>query len=141
MPHKPVTVGSLLRAVSVLGWIASFGMTGALVSARTGPRTEEYCNEDYMYCVRVPHGGKLQPHEGDSPNHGATIDLPQHEGQAWTYAHWGKKGVRYPFQVGGMGNQGGCTVPVGKHGEEPMALWKGYLEHVKKLNLDPLSTV
>jgi hypothetical protein len=26
-----------------------------------------------------------------------------------------------------MGKQGGCGVRVGKHGEEPMAPWKGYL--------------
>src|SRR5208283_5577848 len=31
-----------------------------------------------------------------------------------------------------MGEQGGCAVRVGKHAEEPMSPWKGYLERVKK---------
>ncbi len=49
---------------------------------------QEYCNEQYMYCVSVPSSGKLEAHEGDAPNHGATIKLSEPGNEAWTYAHW-----------------------------------------------------
>jgi hypothetical protein len=38
--------------------------------------------------VNVPIKGKVEPHTGDAPNHGVTIDLENPGDVAWTYAHW-----------------------------------------------------
>jgi hypothetical protein len=70
---------------------ASLAAVAAAQPAKTSashPGVQEYCNAQYMYCVALPDSGKVQPHEGDAPNHGVTIKLPEPGGVAWTYAHW-----------------------------------------------------
>lgn len=66
----------------------SLVMLGPKLALPRISRPEDYCNEKYMYCVTVPSSGKAEPHEGDSPNHGVTIKLPDPQSDAWTYAHW-----------------------------------------------------
>jgi hypothetical protein len=48
----------------------------------------QYCNQQYAYCVSLPSSGKAEPHEGEAPNHGVTVDLPESGNQLWIYAHW-----------------------------------------------------
>ena len=48
---------------------------------------QQYCNEKYRYCVDLPPSAKTEAHQGDAPNHGVTIELPD-SGKLWTYAHW-----------------------------------------------------
>lgn len=50
--------------------------------------TQQYCNEQYRYCVTLPNVGKAELHEGDAPNHGVTIDLAAKQDLLWTYAAW-----------------------------------------------------
>lgn len=63
-----------------------------LASGTAKPQVPEsdahkYCNAKYMYCVDLPPSGKTKPHEGDSPNHGVTVDLGD-SSYAWTYGEW-----------------------------------------------------
>lgn len=82
MQHHSVKVSVLLLITNSL---VTLGPSVALPHISS---PEDYCNEKYMYCVAVPSSGKPEPHEGDSPNHGVTIKLPDLQSDAWTYAHW-----------------------------------------------------
>ena len=61
--------------------------TGAAKPQVPESHAHKYCNAKYMYCVDVPSSGKTKPHEGDSPNHGVTVDLGD-SSYAWTYGEW-----------------------------------------------------
>jgi hypothetical protein len=64
-------------------------MGGAPTDARAlNSAAQQYCNDKYMYCVKVPPSGTAVQHEPDAPNHGVTVDLPQTGEEIWTYAHW-----------------------------------------------------
>lgn len=64
------------------------GAAQPFITRGSSPDTQQYCNEKYMYCTEFPSLGKARPHEGDSPNHGVSIDLAEPGDEAWTYAHW-----------------------------------------------------
>ncbi len=86
MQHQAVKLCTLLLVIA-----ASLAMLAVALPATSRPSfsgAQEYCNEQYMYCVTVPSSGRLEAHEGDAPNHGATIKLSEPGNEAWTYAHW-----------------------------------------------------
>ena len=68
----------------VLAATLAVSATGQVRSSRD----QQYCNEQYTYCVNVPSVGDVERHEGDAPNHGITIRLSDPNARAWTYAHW-----------------------------------------------------
>ncbi len=80
----------------VLGIFFALTVGGMLLVAPTSAdaqpaektKSSRYCNATYMYCVGLPAVGTAEPHLGDSPNHGVTIDLAHHAGELWSYAHW-----------------------------------------------------
>jgi hypothetical protein len=49
---------------------------------------QQYCNENYMFCVDLPELGKVVPHYSGTANHGVEIELPQPESEVWVYAGW-----------------------------------------------------
>ena len=84
-----------LYSVKLCALIFAVGASIALLAAAkpamlqtTGSGIQQYCNEQYGYCVSLPSSGMIEPHEGDAPNHGVSIKLPELENGAWTYAHW-----------------------------------------------------
>jgi hypothetical protein len=86
MQHHSVKLCTLVLVV-----VTSLAMLVVVQPATTRlslSAAQEYCNEQYTYCVTVPSSGKLEAHEGDAPNHGATIELSETGNKAWTYAHW-----------------------------------------------------
>ena len=80
----------LVFGVLILGaWFQAGHSTAAqLPTAAVKAGTKEYCNQTYMYCLELPSVGTVEPHLGDSPNHGVSIKLPADEGVVWSYAHW-----------------------------------------------------
>src|SRR5712692_2100909 len=85
MQHCPVKACTLLLITTSLA-MAALALPGPTPPSVSRP--QEYCNEKYMYCVSMPSSGKPEAHEGDAPNHGVTIKLPESGNEAWTYAHW-----------------------------------------------------
>lgn len=80
------------KAVKSLALILVFSMfVGRAASPRSplapSGGSRQYCNEKYKYCVDLPPSGKAEAHQGDAPNHGVTIVLPD-SGELWTYAQW-----------------------------------------------------
>lgn len=77
-------------AICVLLFLAAsspFGLGVATARSRSKANADEYCNQKYMFCIHIPKGGALQPHEGDAPNHGAAVNLPDNS-EAWANADW-----------------------------------------------------
>jgi hypothetical protein len=78
MPHA-------LRYVIAV-WIIILSLPATAQITETD--NNQYCNEQYLYCVNLPNLSKIEPHDGDAPNHGITITLSLPGNIAWTYAHW-----------------------------------------------------
>lgn len=79
-----------MTAICMLLFLAAsspFGLGVATARSRPKSDADEYCNQKYMFCVRIPRAGALQPHEGDAPNHGAAVNLPDNS-EAWANADW-----------------------------------------------------
>lgn len=89
----------ILRISAFVAAFASLFITqgGATVNSAL-PAADRYCNEQYKYCVDIPSSGKVEPHEGDSPNHGIAMKMPE-SGEVWTYAHWDAALLESPQRV------------------------------------------
>jgi hypothetical protein len=84
MQHNPVKLSTLFLAAS---WPLLATVATARVQA-SGFGPQQYCNEQYMYCVSLPSSGRVEPHQGDAPNHGFKIDLLEPPNVAWSYTQW-----------------------------------------------------
>ena len=85
-------------SVFVAALASLFATLGGATTNSALPAVDQYCNEQYKYCVDIPPSGKVERHEGDSPNHGIAIKMPE-SGEAWTYAHWDAALLESPQKV------------------------------------------